>query len=141
MTRLNTVEVKATFDQTLGDSFNIEGFTPLTGSPETLHIPGIGDIYIWVDGEPVYSEGQQRIDPNAGVSFVGYEQVRYTTSQMHIDSFDWLIDNYRGQVTAFIRRRGTTYARFNCELRFEQQASQRKNFPQVTWIFTLIEAL
>ena len=141
MPRLNTVQLKATFDQSLSDSDNIEGFTATGGDPQTLNIPGIGDVFIYVDGEPLYSEGQERIDPNAGVSYVGFEQVRYNTPQMHIDSLEWLIDNYRGQVTANIRKRGTPYARFNCQLRFENQESQRKNYPQVTWIFTIIEAL
>ena len=141
MTRLNTVEIRATYDQTLGDAYNIEGFTATGGSPQTLHIPGVGDVYTYVDGEPLYSEGQERIDPNAGTSYVGYEQGRYNTPQMHIDSLQWLIDTYRGQVTAYLRKRGTSYARFNCQLRFESQESQRKNYPQVTWVFTLIEAL
>ena len=141
MIRLNAVELKATFDQTLTDSDNIEGFTATGGDPQTLHIPGVGDVFIYVDGEPQFSEGQERIDPSGSVSFVGYPQTRYITPQMHIDTLEWLIGNYRGQVTANIRKRGTSYTRNNCDLRFESQESQRKNYPQVTWIYTIIEVL
>jgi len=141
MTRLNSVQLRTGFDQTLGDAYNIEGFTPNTGNPLTRHISKAGDVYIWVEGEPVYSPGQERFSPNPSMSTAGLEVVQYTTPQMHIDSYDWLYTNYSGMVTANIRTRGTTYARYNCQLRFKNQDSQLKNFPQVTWIFTLIEAL
>ena len=141
MARLNSVQLRSGYDQTLGDAYNIEDFTPNTGDPQTVKVSKAGNVYIWVDGEPEFSDGQPRVDPNAGFSYVGYQQSRYTTPQMHIDSYNWLKTNYQGTVTAYIRTEGTTYARYNCQLRFESQASARHNFPQVTWIFTIIEAL
>ena len=140
MPRFNSVEIRATYDQTLGDTYNIEDFTPSSGS--TFNLPGIGSVYFAVGAHPVYSEGQQRIDASAGESFAGYEQVRYTQPMCHVDSYSWLKSNYRGQVTAYLRTDGTTYARYNCNLRFEMSTIEtRPDWVSVEWIFTLIEAL
>lgn len=140
MTRVNGVQVAATYDQTLTDADNIEDFTPSSGS--TFRYPGIGDLYFVLDGIPQYTRGQLRIDPSGGSSFAGLAQVRYRQQACHADSLSWLITNYEGQVTATLRTISTTYADYNCELRFEFSALD--NIPdwyEVTWIFTLVEAL
>ena len=142
MARHNEVRVAATYDQTLSDSDNIEGFTPSGGSPATFNIPGVGSVYFAVGMIPQYSRGEFRLDPNGGSSFAGLEQVRYLQKMCHADSLVWLIANYEGQVTAQVRTIGTTYAEYNCELRFEYVAIEnRPNWFEVTWIFALVEAL
>ncbi len=140
MPRHNSLEVRATYDQTLGDTYNIEDFTPSSGG--TFNLPGVGSVYFAVATHPEYSEGQARYDPNAGQSFSGYAQVRYLQPMCHADSYVWLIANYRGQVTANLRTSGTAYARYNCQLRFEtNKITNRPDWISVVWVFTLIEAL
>lgn len=140
MTRFNEVRLKASYDQTLTDSDNIEDFTPSSGEQDRL--PGIGLVYFYVATNPEYSRGEAVNDANAGVQYLGMAQVRYTQQACHIDSFSWLETNYEGQVTAYIRTRGTGYARYNCQLRFEwQDRVDRPDWGIVTWIFTIVEAL
>ena len=140
MPRHNTVEVRATYDQTLGDTYNIEDFTPTSGT--TFNLPGIGSVYFAVKTMPDYSPGQLIIDPNGGSSYVGYPQSRYIQEMCHVDSLVWLRANYEGQVTAYIRTEGTTYARYNCQLRFEfSEFNRRVDWYTVTWIFTIVGAL
>ena len=66
MARHNDVRLKASYDQTLTDSDNIEDFTPTSG--EQFRVPGVGQVYFAVGSDPDYSPGQPRIDPNAGFS-------------------------------------------------------------------------
>lgn len=142
MARLNAVRVVATYDQSLSDSNNIEGFTPSGGSPLADNVPGIGSLYFYVGTNPEYSRGQPRHDANGGLSFAGYPQVRYTQEMCHADSLTWLIANYEGQVTASLRTIGTTYASYNCELTFEYTLREnRPDWYRVIWVFTLVEAL
>jgi hypothetical protein len=140
MARHNDVRLAATYDQTLSDSDNIEDFTPTSG--ETFNIPGVGEVYCGVSTMPSYTAGQAIYDASGGVSYIGYPQSRYTQPMMHVDTLSWLRTNYEGQVTAYIRTDGTTYARYNCQLRLQETNLQnRPDWKQVTWIFTIIEAL
>ena len=140
MVRVNDVRVAATYDQSLSDSDNIEDFTPTSGS--TFRYPGVGDLYFCLSTNPEYSRGELRIDPSAGSTFAGLQQVRYRQPLCHADSLAWLISNYEGQVTAYLRTISTTYATYNCELRFEfTLLDTRQDWYEVTWIFTLVEAL
>lgn len=142
MARLNSVRVKASYDQTLTDNDNIESFTPNTGNPKQIWVNrGVGAVYVFVEGEPEYNEGEPVIDPYAGQDHMGFKTVKLVSPQMHVDTYAWLVANYRGQVTAYLRTDGTTYARYNCQLSFSQQSSGRANYPQVTWEFTIIEEL
>jgi hypothetical protein len=138
---LNSIQVASGFDQTLTSSDNIESLTPTGGSPQQRNVPGVGLVYFYVNGDPQFSEGQRRISADAGVSFAGFEQVRYTQSFMHADSLAWLRDNYRGQVTANLRTDGTTYANYNCRLDFEIAERFANNWRRVVWAFTIIEAI
>lgn len=138
--RFNTVRVKANWDQTLTDSDNIEGFTPNTGSPLQVDSP-VGNVYIFVDGLPEFNRGAPIYDASAGTTYIGMQTVTYTTPQMHMDTYAWLETNYEGQVTAYLRTNSTTYARYNCQLRFQYSPSDRRTFFTVKWIFTIIEAL
>lgn len=140
MARHNEVQVASGYDQTLSDADNIEDFTPSSGSQ--FRIPGVGLVYCAVISDPDYTPGQPRIDPNGGFSYVGYPQSRYTQPMCHVDTLSWLRTNYEGAVTCNIRTQGTTYAEYNCQLRFEyQKLANRPDWYSVTWIFTIIEAL
>lgn len=143
MANLRDIRIAATYDVALGSLTNIEDLTPSGGSPKTRHIAGYGDFYFFIDETPYpgYSRGEQRIDASAGQAFAGFEQVRYVQSHMHVDSYAWLKTNYEGQVTAYIRTTGTSYTRYNCQLRFEDEPSASGGaWLRVTWIFTVIEA-
>lgn len=139
MTRFNNVRVKATFDQALTDSDNIEAFTPNTGSPQKVKAAQAGMVYFYV-GEREYSEGNARLDINGGESFDGFQTVTYKQAACHPDSYAWLIANYRGQVTASFPLDGTTYDDFNCLLRFTKRPSQVVDgWYEVLWQFTILE--
>lgn len=139
---LNTVLLAATFDQTLTSSNNIESITPTGGSPKTVHIPGIGDVYCYVLNAPLYSEGQERFDLNAGSGFAGFKQVTYTQQVMHRDTLAYMKTTYRGQVSVNVTLDGSTYSDWNAYLRFQHDVDDgREWFRNVRYIFTLIEEI
>lgn len=141
MTFFNNVKIKAGFDQTLTDAENIESFTPNTGSPQQFKAGRGGMVYFAV-AERDYSEGQERLDPDGGSSFAGFKQVRYIQHGCHPDAYDWLVTNYRGQVTCSVPLYGTTYTTWNALLRFTKEPSdERDGWYKVTYIFTLVEAV
>ena len=141
MARYNDVRVKAGFDQTLTDSDNVEGFTPTGGNPQRFKLARAGMVYFGLT-ERVYREGEERLHPDGSVSFVGLETVTYEQPGCHPDAYAWLISNYRGDVTCYVPRDGTTYARYNARLRFEKSPSQiMAGWYEVRWIFSLVEAL
>lgn len=139
MPNFNQVQVAADFDQTLDSGDNIEGFTPNTGSPKPFKASRAGMVYFAVT-ERVYSEGQARFDPVSAESRAGFQVVTYIQPACHPDAYDWLVDNYRGQVTCSVPLRGTTYSTWNAYLRFEDSPSDvRPGWLQVRYIFTLLE--
>lgn len=140
MPRFNDVQVASGYDQTLSDSDNIEDYTPASG--EQFRLPGIGLVYCAVGSDPDYSPGQLRIAADGTSSYVGFPQSRYMQDMCHVDTLSDLRTNLEGAVTANIRTQGTTYAEYNCQLRFEWQKRQdRYEWYTVTWIFTIIEAI
>jgi len=143
MTRFNSIQVAANFDQSLSDSDNIEGFTPNIGSPKTIHIHGIGDLYCYLDAFPEYSEGQSRLDFSTAQSFAGFQMVAYNQARMHRDTLAWLKTNYRGAVSVNLTLDGTTYSDWNAYLRFEtsDKVEGMHWFIDVKWIFQLIEEI
>lgn len=141
MSNFNQVLVAADFDQTLDANDNIENFTPNVGSPQRFKASRAGMVYFAVT-EREYSEGQSRFDPLSAESFSGLQVVTYIQPACHPDAYDWLVENYRGQVTCSVPLRGTTYSTWNAYLRFESSSSDsRPGWYTVRWIFTLIEEL
>jgi hypothetical protein len=142
MARWNSVRLKANFGQTLTDSDNIEGFTPTNG--KTVRLPGVGAVYCYVDTTPDYSQGKARVDMAGGVSYSGLESCTYTQPRMHRNSLTWLRSNYQGQVTVYLTKDGTSYARYNAYLEFSQNPRINANagdwFDNVEWKFFLIGA-
>jgi hypothetical protein len=141
MARHNAVRVAVGFDQDpLSDSDNIEGITPSSG--ETFNVPGVGSVYAGVRRNPTHSYGQRRIAADGSASYAGNAQSRYTQSLCHVDTLADLISTYEGPVTANIRALGTTYAEYNCWLRFEyQEIANHPDWFDVEWVFTIEEAL
>jgi hypothetical protein len=117
----NQIRIKAGFGETLSDSDNIEAFTPTGGSPQKFKAGNGGMVYL-AASERVFSEGEPRYHPDGSVSFAGFQTVTYTQPGMHPDSYAWLIANYRGDVTCYVAKDGTTWY-------------------SVRYIFTLLEAL
>lgn len=139
MPNFNQVRVAADFDQTLDANDNIEAFTPNTGSPKPFKASRAGMVYFAVTSRE-FSEGEARLDMSGAESFAGFRQVAYIQPACHPDAYDWLVSNYRGQVTCSVPLRGTTYSTWNARLRFETSPSDtRPGWLQVRWIFTLIE--
>jgi len=143
MPRWNAVQVATGFSQSLSDSDNIEDITPNVGSPEVVHLAGIGDVYCYVDGFSDYSEGQGRPDFSTAESFVGFEKVTYNQPRMHRDTLAYLKANYRGQVSANLTLDGTTYSDWNAYLSFETggRVEGMHWFTDVKWIFRLVEEI
>lgn len=137
----NNILLKANFDQTLTANDNIELFTPNTGSPQPFKTSRAGMVYFAITGRE-FSEGQERIDPTSAVSYAGFRQVRYTQPAMHPDAYEWLVANYRGQVTVSLPLDGTTQSTWNASLRFiKTPSSTKRGWLQVVFVFTLIEAV
>jgi hypothetical protein len=136
---INDVRIKAGWDEALIDLVNIESLTPTGGSPQTFKAGRAGMVYFALSNRQ-FNEGDERADLAGSVSFAGFQQVIYAQPAMHPDSFDWLVDNYRGQVTVYLPLRGTDGERWNAYLRFNSSASaQRPGWVSVDWIFTLVE--
>lgn len=135
----NSVLLAADFDQTLTANDNIESFTPNTGSPKPFKTSRAGMVYFAVTGRE-FSEGGERIDPTVAVDYAGFRQVRYTQPAMHPDAYEWLLANYRGQVTVNLPLDGTTQSTWNALLRFiKTPSSTKRGWYQVVWVFTLLE--
>lgn len=139
MARYNDVRLKANFDQTLSDSDNIEGFTPTGGNPQRFKLGRAGMVYFGVT-QREYAEGERRFDINGGESFAGVETVVYIQPGCHPDAYAWLVSNYRGQVTVYLPKDGTTSARYNALLRFQKDLKD-DGWYSVRWLFTLLEQL
>lgn len=139
MTRFNNIRMKATFDQTLSDSDNIEGFTPTGGSPQKFKLGQAGMVYFGLT-QREYSEGQPRFDPTGTQSFAGFETVTYTQPACHPDAYAWMVSTYQGQVTVYLPKDGTTYATYNAMLRLEK-SNREDGWYQVRYVFTLLEAI
>lgn len=141
MARHNDVRIIAGFNQDpTADGDNIEDITPSSGS--TFNIPGVGSVYYAVSTDPDFSLGQDRYSPVPSSSRAGYKQVRYNQPMCHKDALKYLLDTYEGAVTAYLKLDGTSYADYNCWLRFEYQKLQnRPEWYDVTWVFTIVEAL
>jgi hypothetical protein len=136
----NDILLKADFDQTLTSADNIELFTPNTGSPQQFYGSRAGMTYFALTGRE-FSEGQERIDPTTAADYVGFRQVRYTQPAMHPDAYEWLVANYRGQVTVSLPLDGTQQSTWNAWLRFTKTpSSTKRGWYQVVWVFTLTEA-
>lgn len=141
MPNFNEVLVAADFDQTLDANDNIESFTPNVGEPKPFKASRAGMVYFAVTSRE-YSEGEARFDPLNAQSFAGFQVVTYVQPACHPDAYDWLVTNYRGQVTCSVPLRGTTYSTWNAWLRFETNRSDtRPGWLQVRWIFTLQEQI
>lgn len=141
MPTFNEVQVAADFDQTLDANDNIETFSPNTGNPQRFKASRGGMVYFAVT-EREYTEGQSRFDPLSAESYAGLQVVTYIQPACHPDAYDWLVTNYRGQVTCSVPLRGTTYTTWNAYLRFESSPSAaRPGWREVRWIFTLVESI
>lgn len=141
MPNFNEVLVAADWDQTLDANDNIESFTPNTGNPQKFKASRAGMVYFAVASRE-FSEGQSRFDPFGAESFAGNRQVIYIQPACHPDSYEWLIANYRGQVTCQVCLDGTTYSQWNARLRFEKSPSQsRIGWLEVRYIFSLVEEI
>ena len=144
MARLNGLQMASGFDQTLSDSDNIEAIIPNIGDPQTIKVSKAGEVYVFVDGDPEsFSRGQERTDPNAGFSYVGCQQVRFLLPRIHVDSLDYLFENYQGPVTARLRTSNTTYAPYNCQLSIPKNGIRKVgiNVRAALLAYTIIEAL
>ncbi len=77
---------------------NMESLTP-TPSGDTYRVGGATSPYFVVRAFAAYRRGQRRFDASGGASFAGYAVVLWTFPRVHSAAWDWLIDNYSGQVT------------------------------------------
>lgn len=139
MARYNEVRMKAGWGKTLSDSDNIEGFTPNVGSPQRFKLGRAGMVYFGVTQRD-YSEGQARFDPSGAQSFAGFQTVTYIQPGCHPDAYAWLVDTYRGKVTAYLPTDGTTSATFNAYLRFTKSLRE-DGWLEVRYHFTLVQSL
>lgn len=141
MPNFNQVAVAADFDQVLDANDNIEAFTPNTGSPKRFKAARAGMVYFAVTNRE-YTEGEPRFDPLGAQSFAGRRQVTYIQPACHPDSYEWLVTNYRGQVTCSVCLDGTTYSTWNAFLRFEKSLSSTHiGWYEVRYIFSLLEQI
>ena len=143
MTRFTALQLRAGYDLALSDTYSVEAFTPTGGAPKTVKLLGFGSVYIYARyaGRDQYSAGQERIDPVGGFSYAGNATVPYITEKMHIDSFTWLKATYSGAVSAHLRSTLSTYADWNCQLRFVLSETPDIEYVNVRWLFTLVEAI
>ncbi len=143
MTFLSDVRVRAGYDlNPLSTSYRVTAYTPSSGS--TFRIAGFGDVYVVVDSVPEYSRGEERFDANGAVSYAGRKQITYVSETVHRDTVDSIITNLEGQVTAYLTDYGTTYAYYNCLLRFRVESSTlniNKEWLKLIWIFSIVEEL
>lgn len=143
MTYSLDLRVKAAWDQDpLADSDRILAYTPASG--QQYHITGYGSVYVHVNAVSDVSRGQPRFDGYGARSFVGREQRTYVSPHVHRNTVANLISDLEGQVTAYLTGYSSTYAYYNCYLRFEVERNDTgagQEWLKLTWIFTIVEAL
>jgi len=135
MTRFNPFRVASGWDQTLTDDDNIEAITNSDAEPK--HIPGIGDVVLYVGADNAYSRGN-RVFTLAGAKYDGRPQQVLTTPRADSEALESARD-LEGQVTAQIpAKEGGTLGTFNCYLTIDSRRVDVFDH-EITWVFDIVE--